>query len=321
LNTRRSFAEPTAAKLDRLAADWPFALREFLVATKAETPVAAAQTAANSLLGRYYSQYGDSTRVVSVTKLCQLLGIEIVGKLPRLSPRSPVYKLLTEDAAHSAKLNFASGRPVIEVMDSRAPIARISAAHELGHYLIHLRDGRLNDQTLRSKSSPEEEALSEYIGRLLLMPTSQFDPYSEPSPNYSIQCLSLASRAHVVANASAARLMDPDHRVTPVKGIIFWKLRAQEPESLSVAQRMTPTWHHCGDAFIPIGKCHAKGDSLIATLAASNQRCEGVSEEDVHVGSFSGRFRVDAYAWGSLRDRTRCVLSVFCQITSNQPCQ
>jgi hypothetical protein len=307
--------EPSAAKLDRAgSAEWPYALREFITATGTKTPAAAAQTVANSLLARYFTKYADRTDVVSVTKLCALLGIEIVGRLPRISSKSPSYNQLFEHGAHLAKLNFLSGRPVIEVMGSRAPIAGISAAHELGHYLIHLRDGQLNDQTLRSGSTPEEEALSEYIGRMLLMPKPQFDPYLKPPPNYAVECLSVASRAHVIMHAAAARMMDPDHPIRALRGIIFWKLHPQEPESLSVAKRLTPTWHHCDEAFIPIRKCHARRGSLVANLAESNEDCQGASEEDVRVGSFSGRFRVDAYAWGSLNNGTRCVLSAFVEL-------
>jgi hypothetical protein len=310
-----SAIELNAFKLARSrAARWPFPLREFMEFTAVDTPAAAAQKAVTNLLANYFTKYPEATDLISVTRLCDLVGIEIRGRLPRISTKQARQSDLLESNTHSAKLTFDNGRPVIEVMDSRAPLARVSAGHELGHYLIHLRNGYISLDTLRASSSPEEEALSEYIGRLLLMPCPHFNMYLRPSANYSIECLSTASRAHVIMLSSAARMMDPDHLQSPIKGIILWKLHPNKPSDLPVAERLTPFWHQCADAFVPIRKCHAKQGSLVASLAALGEDRSSVSEEDVQVGSLVGRFRVDAYSWGSLRAGTRCVLSVFVKV-------
>jgi IrrE N-terminal-like domain len=273
--------------------------------------VGAAQTAADRLLKRYFSNNALDNDSISVASLCDLLGIEIRGKLPRI-PRRGVRSHLTQLSTHTAKLSFESNRPVIEVMDSIAPRARVSAAHELGHYLIHLRDGELDYSTLCAGSTPEEEVLSEYIGRLLLMPLNQFQTHFKQANGYSLACLTAASKAVVSMHASAARIGDPDRPQTNrMRGTIFWRLHPTKTQSLSIEERLTPNWHLCPGAFIPIRKCQARKGSIIATLASSDEDVQGVAEEDVEIGTLRGRFQVDAFAWGSLRRGTRCVLSIF----------
>lgn len=294
------------------AGSWPFALRQFVYSTGTETPVRAAQAAADRLLTRYLSEYGKGSDLIGVARLCDLLGIEIKGKLPRTrSTGRETWSQLIGPVTHTAKLSFESNRPVIEVMDAVAARARVSAAHELGHYLIHLRDKGLDYETLRSGSTPEEEVLSEYIGRLLLMPLTQFLMHFTRTDSYSLACLTAASKANVSVHASAARMVDPDYPRGEVRGTILWRTNPKKTVTAPIEERLTPHWHLCPGAFIPIRRCQARKGSLIAGLANANEDARSVVEEDVKIGTLTGRFRVDVFAWGSLRNGSRCVLSVF----------
>ena len=215
------------------------------------------------------------------------------------------------DYARRAKLSICGSRAVIEVVDANPGRARVSAAHEVGHYLIHLRDRELDLITLRSSTSPEEETLSEYIGRLLLLPLNLFQAHFEEPNASALGCLRAASRALVSIHASTARLVDPDHPDDRVRGAIFWKIDRRKIDTASLGERLTPYWHLCPGAFIPVGKCHARRDSLIVAMAAAPGDAHGTTVEEVQIGTLNGKFLVDVFAWGSVAARTRCVLSIF----------
>jgi hypothetical protein len=51
--------------------------------------------------------------------------------------------------------------------------------------------------------------------------------------------------------------------------------------------------------------------SLVAELAGAVAPLGGSMSEAVSIGSFVGTFRIDGFAWGSIDDGTRLVLSVF----------
>jgi len=80
-------------------------------------------------------------------------------------------------------------------------------------------------------------------------------------------------------------------------------------DHVGIERRLTPQWFECPGAFIPVGKCCARAGSLVAHLAAeADNVVAGNRVEDVQIGTLVGRFRVDAFAWGSLRTGTRLVL-------------
>jgi hypothetical protein len=60
-----------------------------------------------------------------------------------------------------------------------------------------------------------------------------------------------------------------------------------------------------------VGKCKARRGSLIAELAQNTEPLAGTRIEQVNIGSLAGEFSIDAFAWGSVLDRTRVVLSIF----------
>jgi hypothetical protein len=49
----------------------------------------------------------------------------------------------------------------------------------------------------------------------------------------------------------------------------------------------------------------------VAQVAAAQASVAKSELEDVNIGSFVGQFRNDAFAWGSVEDGTRLVLTIF----------
>ncbi len=96
-----------------------------------------------------------------------------------------------------------------------------------------------------------------------------------------------------------------------VRGAILWKLNPSVPSKSALAERLTPAWRLCPGAFIPIGKCKARKDSLIAELARATGSSSDVRIENVKIGSLEGVFRVHGFAWGSIAGGTRLILSIF----------
>jgi hypothetical protein len=120
-----------------------------------------------------------------------------------------------------------------------------------------------------------------------------------------------SSLARVTVHSAVARLGDPDLPQFEVCGAILWRVDSEANERFPVYERMTPFWHLCPDSFVPIRKSKARERSLVAELAACSGAVSDSRDESVRIGTFIGYFRVDAFAWGSLRDGTRLVLSVF----------
>jgi len=199
------------------------------------------------------------------------------------------------------------GQPCIQipagVPDHRA---RVAVAHELGHVLIHKRGSSYDDVTIRLAASDREEAVAEYAARLLLLPTRQIE-----RENLAERAVRQANEARVTVHAAASRLGDPDMRCEFVRGAILWKLNPSVPSKSALAERLTPAWRLCPGAFIPIGKCKARKDSLIAELARATGSSSDVRIENVKIGSLEGVFRVHGFAWGSIAGGTRLILSIF----------
>lgn len=276
-----------------------------------ECPSTAMKLATDLLLSSYQDQIDEHSVPITVERLCDLCNASLTGIRPK--PRSStVYSIDSWQSrqGHTGKLSFADSRVSIKIPDAVDYLtARLSVAHELGHLLIHRRGKSYDEATLRLGSSPEEEALAEYAARLLLIPSSLCSPGQEANlAEYSIM---QANRMRVTIHSFVLRLGDPDIASPLIRGAILWRMRPTVAASEALNARLTPQWHLCPDAFIPIRKCKARSGSLVADVAATGTSVAMSKVEEVSIGSFVGRFEVDAFAWGSVEEGTRLVLSVF----------
>ncbi len=210
---------------------------------------------------------------------------------------------------NSTQLKLPQGRPPSTVDQVRA---RLSVAHELGHYLIHKRESGPDKASLRLGSTREEEAIAEYAARLLLLPNGLSPSTGKMYPSQAAMCIAEAGLAKVTIHAATARLADPDQPRVGIRGAILWRLNAAVPHSAPIEHRLTPHWHLCPGAFVPIRRCRARAGSLVASLAAKGPNSAFDSrEEEIKIGTLKGHYTVDAFAWGSVRAGTRLVLSMF----------
>lgn len=289
----------------------PLAVRRFVREFGMECPSKAMKVATDFLLFRYGTQNDPPAAPIEVEKLCEIYGASVTG----LSPKSRDANVYSVDSweprqGHTGRVSFDGSRALISIPKSvDYATGRLSVAHELGHLLIHRRGEEHDQATLRLGSSPEEEALAEYAARLLLLPSRLCQPPSEA--NLAEFAITQASRMRVTIHCFIARLGDPDIAPTSIEGAILWRMRPDVAASEPLYARLTPQWHQCRDAFIPIRKCKARPGSLVEHLAAEDAPVAKSRREEVNIGSFAGHFRIDAFAWGSVNDGTRLVLSVF----------
>ena len=277
----------------------------------AQYPLEAMQMATDKLLEAYRYSVDTFTRPISVEKLCSLAGAELMGSRPSSRPHVGYnYEDTRARAGHTGKLYFRNSRAIIKIPEEiEFETARISVAHEIGHVLIHRRGEECDGVTIRLSSSTEEEALSEYAARLLLLPSVFFWPVAEA--NLAEYAVERAGVAKVTIHSAVSRLGDPDMCNLGVRGAIFWKINPNLPRSGPLYTRLTPRWHLCPGAFVPVLRSKARAGSLIAELADSSSPSKGWDVQTVNIGTFIGTFRVDVFAWGSVTEGTRSVLSVF----------
>jgi hypothetical protein len=143
------------------------------------------------------------------------------------------------------------------------------------------------------------------------MPALLWDEVLKSHNNFAEIVLTAASATAVTVHAAVTRLGDPDVKASGVRGAILWRLNRNADSNGPISQRITPYWHLCPDAFVPIGKCKARLGSLAAQLAGASKPVSGSQIEDVKIGSFAGTFLVDGHAWGSVDDGTRLVLTIY----------
>jgi hypothetical protein len=304
---------------ERDVASLPLALRRFADCFGEPSATLAMRAATRDLLGEYFSDQSVSRTAISVDRLCRLAGAQVIVPA-KLAPPRVVYALGAPRPHRSptGAIVFSSGRPRITVPSTvDKTTARISVAHELGHLLIHRRKNLWDDATVRLPSTSEEEALAEYAARLLLMPVSRWSGHRDHCVNLAQFVLRASSAAGVTVHSAVARLGDPDVSDARVRGAILWKLNPLVSRSAPIAHRMTPQWHLCPGAFVPVGKCGSRLGSLAAELAAGTGPVTASQLEDVRIGSFVGTLQAHGHAWGSIDDGTRIVLTVF-QLPSNE---
>jgi len=289
----------------------PLAVRRFQAFMDAPNPISAIARATANVLASYAAVTSCDTQRISASALCLVCGLSLEGEPTRRRTAGP---MLSNESGHTGALRLDPGGSRILLPDGIDVLrGRVAVGHEIGHYIIHQREHTIDTVTSRLPSTPEEEALSEYAGRLLLMPDS-FTKIATTS-NLALSCLEGARRADVTLHAAAARLGDPDSPfLADVRGLILWRMNPQVPASQSTASRLTPHWHLCRDAFVPVRRCHAGSKSLVGELAGlAEERAVASRIERVEIGSLKGIYRVDAVAWGSVGRGTRTVLSVFVQ--------
>ena len=308
----------------------PLAIRRFMETMGASEPGAAMHIATQRALSRYTNSFRDvglprdlldqepttahaPRGCVSVERLCSVLNVDLVG-VPQRTDRSKREIESTPYAKHGASVKFTSPRPVINLSsDIGWARGRVAAAHEIGHVLIHRRDFGYDQATIRLGSTPAEEALAEYAARLLLVPLDLFGGQLEAitDKNYAVRALTIAQYAQVTLHTAAARLGDPDVSRHGIRGVIFWRVQNRRGTSAPPMEVLTPQWHLCPDAYIPVGRCKAGSGSLVQELSVETTPVAGTRVESVAIGGLRGTFIVDAFAWGSRADKTRVVMSVF----------
>lgn len=288
---------------------WPLALARFAVREGAADPIEAMQLAVRRLHGDYVCTFGPADRAYHVGKLCRLLGAKLRGSIP--IERRTIATNSVSRRRHSGRIVLRDDVPEITVPDGLDwHRARVSVAHEIGHLLMHRVADGVDATTVRLRSTPEEEALAEYAARLLLMPGERAPV--DVGSSLSETCLGEAGVRGVTLHAATARSADPDRTNRRVRGAVLWGVRESAPDDDPVERRLTPKWHLCPGAFVPIGRCRARGGSVVAELAAlGGDRVSKIAEESVAIGTLQGNYEVDAVAWGSLRGRTRLILSLF----------
>jgi uncharacterized protein DUF955 len=288
----------------------PLALRRFQDCWQSSNSITAVQSATKKVGTEYAQLFPCGSHVVRVSRLCEMLGIGMTGLRSQLRYKGHYLAAdpLLPRPGHSGTVRFSRKHaPFIAIPEGVDGYrARVSVAHEISHVLIHRRGDTYDDVTTKLPSSREEEALAEYGARLLLLP-------SEPEriENLAEHAVRWARYAEVTVHAAACRLGDPDQNLPPLRGLVLWKINPKIPTTATIAERLTPAWHLCPGAFVPIGRCKARPDSLVAELAMASGSAAGIVAEDVRIGSLLGCFKVHAFAWGSLLSGTRLVLSVF----------
>jgi uncharacterized protein DUF955 len=290
----------------------PLALRRFQECWGTGFSTHAIKLATNAVLKTYRQRFPSASPVIRISRLCEIIGVRLTGIRPQM--RGPWSYLtagsssLSRQEGHSGAVRFSrQGAPSIEIPDGVDGYrARVAAAHEIGHILMHKRGDSYDEVTTRLPTSVQEEAVAEYAARLLLVP-----PRTRDVQNLASYAIRSASEAEVTVHAATCRLGDPDQAGPLLRGAVLWKLNPRSRSSTGLSERLTPAWHLCPGAFVPIGRCKAREGSLISEVAGESLSAGSVRTEDVRIGSFAGRFRVHAFAWGSVSAGTRLVLSVF----------
>jgi IrrE N-terminal-like domain len=293
----------------------PIALRRFRNHVGSDSALSAMQQVTHDLLRDCPGTDENSTGRISAGRLCEACGLTLEGAPGRRSAGRPVYSAIQPDEGrntHTGVLRLHPERPTIQLPTGLdLARARVTVGHEIGHFLIHRRGAQIDMFTARLPSTREEETLAEYAARLLLLPAA-YRTLASRSSNLMSECMILARSSDVTIHTAAARLADPDTPISGLRGVILWRLNPAVAVEEPVPQRLTPQWHLCAGTFIPIRRCHASRQSLVAELGSMGERMvAGSRVEPVHIGSLRGTFRVDAVAWGSVSRGTRLVLAAF----------
>ncbi len=292
--------------------DLPLGIRRFVEFRGCANVAEAMVNATNSILAEA-GDNGFNDPPISVRALCELMKVNLIGDVPEShGGKNQILRVAIPRTGYTGLLRLdRNGFPSVLIPeDVDFATARISVAHEIGHLLIHTRDGSIDTATIRMPTNSIEESLAEYGARLLMLPRKMWEK-DRFRQNMAEYCVLQSSVARVTIHSAVARLGDPDLPETHVRGAILWRITQPHHQSHTVYDRLTPFWHLCPGAFVPLKRSKARRGSLVAQLAEELGAAIGSRIEDVHIGTFCGVFRVDAFAWGSVAEGTRLVLSVF----------
>jgi hypothetical protein len=293
-------------------AELPLALTRFATARGVLHATAAMQMATRELLERITT---TSTRdaPISVQSLCRACNVTVKGAEQLSSRRDRQWIDRPRRSVHTGEIVFEGDTPFIRLPPHiDFSTARISIAHELGHFLIHSTSA--SRVTSRLPTSGEEEAVAEYGARLLLMPPKKCQ--ADYSANLAEVALCWSQNARTTLHSAVERLGDPDVGLKSLRGAILWRVGENGPNSADLYTRLEPRWHLCESAFVPIGKCKARRQSLVAAAASECSFVTASAVEEVRIGTFEGVFRVDVVSWGSISEGTRIVLSIFSEVAN-----
>ena len=187
----------------------PYVLKRFADSRGMASATAAAQLATKQVL-ESVSQNGSTMVPVDIDAICKLLVVRLEGIASSARP-APGYSARPRAprVGHTGSIRFEGARPVVTIPDHiDYATARLSVAHEIGHLLVHSRDGKPDQATLRLPSEADEEAIAEYVGRMLLLPPSMWQNY-RPSLNLAEYAVAQSSLARVTVGAPTRTVMSP----------------------------------------------------------------------------------------------------------------
>jgi Zn-dependent peptidase ImmA (M78 family) len=202
-----------------------------------------------------------------------------------------------------ARLLVDGGIGIIEVNSLFPEVRRrMSVAHELAHIILNECAGR--SRFTSSAGSPQEETLCNTLAGELLVPTVALIAHFENTSYIGDWCdrftcreIIHAARVFQVSVDVMARRIFRDLRLVPTKIAVLW--RSTENTSVrdsSKTLRISSAWHGMyRKTFIPINKT-ALSSSVV--WAALNSEGTLRREEDVALGSLTGRFVIEAKSFG-----------------------
>lgn len=298
----------------------PTVIRRFCEWHGTEDVVCATTQATRRLLEIRPNPEVDA-QYVSASKLCDGAGVSLKGKRPR-GPQRPYYAVGTPRSKPKGVdgiVLLRKGTSSIRIPNVRdRNRARVTVAHELMHIIMRQRDGVLDPSVASAPRTDEEDAVAEYGARVLLMP-STLGFTASAACNAAENWVRLSGARQVTVYCAAARAGDPDVGNSRMVGAILWRLDGKVHEPSLVAESLTPQWFlGFPGSYVPVANCHARHGSVVANVAAGvgNLSADaGRDTEDVQIGTVSGQFEVEAFAWGALEMGTRLVFSLFSQLS------
>ena len=254
---------------------------------------------------------------VSMGALCKFLDIAVQGNLLKHQNKRSysIFSPPLRGVNRTGQLEITDDGPVVTLPSIKDySLARLALAHEIGHLLLLRRDNGFDAVACQAHSTREEEALAEYAARLLLLPSC----HTTTLPDFGLakSCVYTAGTRRVTIHTAVERLKDIDllqKEAAKLHAAILWRI---DPHSVSQGNSgsLTPQWFICPNTFIPVRRCHARPRSLVAHLCSGDngeRPVEAEQKEAVSIGGLKGTYHVNAFAWGSMRQGSRLVLSLF----------
>jgi hypothetical protein len=229
-------------------------------------------------------------------------------------------RLLDRDA----RLILEGGRLVIEVNVLFPKVRRrLSVAHEIAHMVVNECANR--GKLCPSRNDPKEESLCNRLAGDLLVPAWALRSHLQQAPDLLLQEENLIRCSTVLSAASAfgvsvdviSRRIFQDLKLAPRRIAIIWRERENfQNRSSERGLRICSVWRSpATPGFIPLNKT-APCDSVITEAFQKGGTL--FKEEEITLGGLSGRFSVEAAAfgyrsWPGSRIPSRAILSLLSQ--------